>query len=56
MEQLRKIAFTMPRHRKFQIVITTGAVVSNFIAWVLPQYNEIIIVSGLVTNIIWIWE
>ena len=44
------------RHRKFQVVITTGVVGCAFWGAFIPAHQELVLVAGVMTNLIWIWE
>lgn len=44
------------RHRKFQIIITTGVLASTTIGYFFPYHGELAIASATATNLIWIWE
>lgn len=46
----------LERHRRFQIVISTGALVSALAALLWPEKAHASVIAGLVTNLIWIWE
>lgn len=44
------------RHRRFQLVITFGTLLTASAAYAFPHYNELIVLGGTATNLIWIWE
>jgi hypothetical protein len=46
----------MTRHRKFQIAITTGVVVSTFLGYVAPELGHFAVIGTIATNLAWIWE
>jgi hypothetical protein len=48
--------YEMHRHRKFQLAITTGTIGCAAGGFLIPSQQELLLVAGLATNLLWIWE
>jgi hypothetical protein len=46
----------MSKHRKFQLVITIGVVISAMVAILDASFQSHAMVIGVCTNLVWIWE
>lgn len=46
----------MPRHRKFQVVITSGVLLATFMALVAPHLEIPALFVSTLSSLIWIWE
>lgn len=44
------------RHRRFQLIITSGVTISTLIAVLWPELSHASVIVGTVANFIWIWE
>jgi hypothetical protein len=43
------------KHRKVQLMVTTGVVVTTFISLFHSEYGTIIVAVSTLTNFIWVW-
>lgn len=53
---MKGLHLRLHRHRKFQLIITTGIVGTTAVSYLVPQYQEFVIVAATATNLVWIWE
>lgn len=44
------------KHRRRQTIVTTGMLVSSFLALTLHHDPQWALYSSLVTNMLWLWE
>lgn len=53
---MHHIFLSLHRHRKFQLIITSGTVVAAIVSFLAPDRAELVIAASTLTNLIWIWE
>ena len=53
---MKRFLHRMERHRWFQLIITSGVIVSTAVGYFFPYHGEFAVAAGVATNLIWIWE
>lgn len=44
------------RHKRFQMIVSTGTLLGSAIAILYPEMAVAGVITGTLTNLIWIWE
>lgn len=56
MKKLIVHLYSVDKHKRTQLIVTFGVVITTLVGVLLPEYAFASALGGVATNLIWIWE